>query len=360
MTSTKANLILLCGKISSRAIQASLALSLAFIAPEVKAQTLAQDTLAVRLTLNQNGHFAVPVSKVTSVVNGRVQSLHFDSLTMGTLSMEIFFLDSLKTFSMVHCGIASLPANLSQWKALTSLDLSHNALTTLPDDMGNLASLTQLKVRGNALATLPSSLLKLKNLLYLDIGANALKALPENIDSLRNLVHLLADQDSLTTLPTNLARLPFLRNLHVAGNRLSTLPFELAALDSLETLDLAFNEINALPATYALLTSVKTLDLTGNQICNAAADVKTWADARQPGWATTQLCADSTQSASLFRVQRGSRQAWQVSGLLASQKMGEKGSMYLPNGRQIGKTLKNHPSRLDLKPGAFLYWKGAL
>lgn len=279
-------------------------ITMLFAAPTVKAQTYAQDTLAVRLTLNQNGHFDVPMAQVTTLVNGRVQNLRFDSLPIFTFSVELFYLDSLKSASMVHCGLTSLPAAIAQWKSLTSIHLRDNSLSSLPEEIGTFTNLTQLNLRGNNLTVLPASVTQLKSLLYLDIGSNLIKQLPNGMDSLYNLVHLIADQDSLTELPDNLARLPFLRTLNVSGNRLGALPFQLAALDSLESLDLSYNEITSLPEAFVLLENLKSLDLAGNQVCAASPSLMAWAEARQPGWYATQLCVDSSQGASLRAPRR--------------------------------------------------------
>jgi Leucine-rich repeat (LRR) protein len=107
-------------------------LSFQIFALTASGYTWEQDTLAVRLTLNDNGLFATPVSQVATRINDRVQALRFDSLPLNALSFELFTLDSLKSLSMIHCGLKSIPPNIAQLNQLTSLNLSDNLLTSIP------------------------------------------------------------------------------------------------------------------------------------------------------------------------------------------------------------------------------------
>lgn len=275
------------------------AAALALTATWPFAQSWEQDSLAVRLLLDENAHFDTPVSQVTTRVNGRVQGLRLDSLPLVTLNFEIFNLDSLKSLSLTHCALDSLPANVEQWRALTDLDLSGNRLTELPPEIAALYKLTQLKVRSNALRALPVGFPALRNLLYLDIGDNEILDLPQGIDSLENLMYLIADQDSLSALPDRLAYLPFLQFLNVAGNRLTRLPSSLGALEGLESLDLSINRLTDLPIEFTLLTGLKNLDLSNNQLCALGPSLKQWADSKQSDWSASQVCTGDSQGSAI-------------------------------------------------------------
>ncbi len=258
-----------------------------------QAQSWDQDTTAVRLTLDDNGLFDVPMSRVVTRVGDRVQAIRFDSLPLQSLGFELFHLDSLKSFSAQACGLASLPPTISQWSSLTELNLNNNSFKSLPSEIGDLGQLTQLKLRGNALTFWPTGFLRLKNLLYLDMGHNLITSLPADIDSLVNLTYLFADQDSLTGLPENIAFLPFLKVLNVSGNAIVSMPYTIAAMDSLETLDMSINSLTTLPDEYVLLTGLKELDLHGNKLCSLSPSLSAWAESKQSGWLAMQLCSDS-------------------------------------------------------------------
>jgi Leucine-rich repeat (LRR) protein len=262
----------------------------------VSAFNWAQDSLAVRLTLNENGLYNVSVGQVATRIQDRVQKLRFDSLPIYVIGYEIFTLDSLKSLSLVKCGLKSLPATMAQWSNLEELDLSGNLLSHLPLEIGSLTHLSIVNLRDNALRTLPDTLCNLKSLIYLDVSENLISALPAQIDRLQNLTYLYANQDSLVTLPESIALLPFLKELNVSGNRISSLPYTMAAMSSLEVLDASINDLTALPDEWVLLTTLKSLDVGSNQLCGLSAPLSQWVESKQPGWLATQFCVSEEQS----------------------------------------------------------------
>src|SRR4051794_32493204 len=106
------------------------------------AQDLVQDTLTVRLLLDQNGLASTPVFQVITVESDRVTALRLSGLKL-----------------------VRLPAEIGDISALKYLTLTDNLLDSLPMEVWNLSQLVELDVGGNRLKALDPKVANLKKLL---------------------------------------------------------------------------------------------------------------------------------------------------------------------------------------------------
>ncbi len=120
--------------------------------------------------------------------------------------------------------LITLPEQIGNLTALTSLDFCFNQLTTIPEQIGNLTALTSLDLSYNQLTTLPERIGNLTALTSLDLGYNQLTTLPERIGNLTALTSLNLEYNQLTTLPERIGDLTSLKSLVLRDNRLTSLP----------------------------------------------------------------------------------------------------------------------------------------
>lgn len=244
------------------------------ISISVKAQDLIQDTLAVRILLDQNGLTDTPVSGVATVAAQRVTGLRLSGLELLRLPPEIGSLSALKYLTLSDNLLDSLPAEIWDLSALVELDLGGNRIGSLDHGIGRLGNLLLLGLRDNGLATLPAEVF----------------ALPQ-------LTTLLLSGNQLDTLPDAVADPPFLAYLDLSGNRLRTIPFTMAAMD-LDSLDLSNNVLESLPG---LITSMKPgtrVHLAANRLCTLTGPLDAWAEAKEPGYKAAQICDAGVRPAS--------------------------------------------------------------
>jgi Leucine-rich repeat (LRR) protein len=232
-----------------------------------RAQDLQQDTLAVRILLDQNGLIATPVAQVAEMGAGRITALRLKGLKL-----------------------ASLPAQIGSLDALKYLVLSDNLLDSLPAALWDLSNLVELDLGGNRVSSLGAGVGRLKSLLFLGMRANALTALPDSLFALPQLENLLLAGNILDTLPESVANLAFLKYLDLSGNALRALPFTLAAMEGLDSLDVTGNDIANLPASITLMPASTRVRLAGNRLCDLGSEQSAWADAKDPAWRGSQVC----------------------------------------------------------------------
>lgn len=237
-------------------------------AAPVSAQDLREDTLAVRILLDQNGLLATPVSQVAEIDRGAAR---VSALRLGGR------------------GISSLPPQIAALDALKYLVLSDNLLDSLPAELWDLPGLVELDLGGNRIAALDAGVGRLKSLLFLGLRQNGLAALPDSLFALPQLETLLLSGNALDTLPEAVAGLPFLKYLDLSGNALRSLPYTVAALD-LDTLDVSSNALVSLPAAITGMRAAARVRLIDNRLCDLPADVAAWADGKDPAWRNSQIC----------------------------------------------------------------------
>ena len=115
--------------------------------------------------------------------------------------------------SLDGLGLSSIPEQIGDLDALTSLNLNHNLLTTVHARIGDLAALKTLRISYNP----------------------QLNMIPAEISNLKALTHLYIFHNQLTTIPEGILSLPNLKRLDLRGN--NQLPPSPALIDKLSELE---------------------------------------------------------------------------------------------------------------------------
>lgn len=270
------------------------ALSVAAASAPVRAQDLGQDTLAVRILLDQNGLTSTPVAQVAGIdaASARVTSLRLRGL-----------------------GLVSLPPHIGSLDALRYLVLSDNLLDSLPAGLWDLTRLVELDLGGNRIGRIDPRVGRLQSLLFLGLRGNGLGSLPDSLFGLPNLETLLLAGNSLDTLPEAVGGLAFLKYLDLSGNRLRALPYTVAALETLDSLDVSGNALESLPASIVLMPSSTRVRLGDNRLCHLEGEQADWADAKDPDWSRSQACGSGLRR-SAPRSRGRALRAWSRGGRL--------------------------------------------
>lgn len=258
------------------------------------AQDLRQDTLAVRILLDQNGLTSTPVSQVIQIdpASARVIALRLSGRNLSALPEQIGGMDALKY-----------------------LVLSNNLLDSLPAATWNLTNLVELDLGGNHLASLDARVGRLQSLLFLGLRGNGLSSLPDSVFGLPQLETLLLTDNLLDTLPEAVADLAFLKYLDLAGNVLRALPYTLAAMQTLDTLDISGNVIETLPGTMTQMKASAKVFLDKNKLCDLDPALTAWANGKEPDWRSSQDCGIAIRPQA--RAARGpAMRAWAEAGWL--------------------------------------------
>ena len=117
-------------------------------------------------------------------------------------------------------GVAELPENLFQLRALKSLHLQRNNITQLSENLGQLCNLEELKLGGNSFRTLPAAIGKLTKLRILTLWWNdEFVALPPQIGELIELEGLdISACPRLIELPREITKLGKLKRLYLPSH----------------------------------------------------------------------------------------------------------------------------------------------
>ncbi len=114
--------------------------------------------------------------------------------------------------------LTTLPPEIGQLTALTTLDLNNTQIATLPPELGQLLALRELRLSGNQLTTLPPEIGRLTALTELHLEHNQLTTLPPELGRLTALTWFYLNHNQLTTLPPELSQLTVLKALFLHGN----------------------------------------------------------------------------------------------------------------------------------------------
>ncbi len=119
----------------------------------------------------------------------------------------------------------TIPTQLGNLTALTTLDISNNQLTgSIPTQIGSLTALTSLDLSANELTgSIPTQIGSLTALTSLDLSDNQLSgAIPTQIGSLTALTQLYLNSNQLTgSVPTQIGTITTLTTLAICANRLT-------------------------------------------------------------------------------------------------------------------------------------------
>ncbi len=202
------------------------------------AQNYQNDSLAVKAILNAIGKNNVAVENVSTVHNGRIDTLRLAKLQ-----------------------ITALPSDLANLTGLQSLNLDSNFLTTIPAGIFHLTALLRLQMQANRLTQIPDSISQLVELRILDLRHNELTSIPTVVSGLNKLVVLYLGDNRLQNLDTNFAIIQF-----------DTVTYK-----------------------------IHPLDLSENRLCNLPTALKNWAQAFDPGWESKQYCAEYLNDSAVIR-----------------------------------------------------------
>jgi len=180
----------------------------------------------------------------------QIIELHLYKNNLASLPAEIGQFTALTVLNLNRNYLTSLPAEIGQLTALTVLELKNNKLTILPAEIGQLMALTRLSLYNNQLTDLPPEIGQLKALAYLNLCFNQLtsRSLPSEIWRVTTLTTLGLDDNELTSLPPEIGQLTALKVLRLNANQLTSLPSEIRQLTNLTALTLGDNQFTSLPA----------------------------------------------------------------------------------------------------------------
>ena len=193
--------------------------------PQVALQDDFRTGLQAWVAGERGGRRAEAMRRMIEARRDRSAELSLARLGLSSIPEQIGDLTALTTLNLGGNELTTLPEQIGNLTALTFLNLSHNQLTTLPEQIGNLTALTSLHLSDNQLTTLPERIGNLTALTSLDLFNNRLTTLPEQIGDLTDLIILNLNTNRLTELPERIGDLTALRHLYVGGdNQLTSLP----------------------------------------------------------------------------------------------------------------------------------------
>lgn len=227
--------------------------------------------------------------------DSNLRTLDLSYLSMDNQVLDKQFLnnkypESVDTLLLAQNRLVVLPASISRFTSLSSLDVSNCGLTKLPDfwigclltcliakhnnltndglakSFENLANLRELNLSGNRLTEFPIQVLDLNVLKYLYLGGNRIGEITKDIWKLQRLRVLSLGDNRLTEVPSTLGRLTSLQALVLCDNMLESLPSSIANLTNLKTLSLHKNRLRTLPTEIITLNCLTELSLRDNPL----------------------------------------------------------------------------------------------
>lgn len=156
---------------------------------------------------------------------------------------------------------------------LTKLILASNLLTEISQEISNFQALSVLDIHDNRLESLPQSIRELENLVKLDVSRNKLKELPESVTYLRNLRSLHVEYNELVRVSEGIGHLDKLEDLDLSNNQLSELPPQVGHLYHVLKFNVSNNRLSSLPPEIGSMNALKCLDVTHNQLTHLPEDL---------------------------------------------------------------------------------------
>ncbi|MDR2783203.1 MAG: AAA family ATPase [Treponema sp.] len=167
-------------------------------------------------------------------------------------------------FAMENSGLKEARKRIKyfseSWEV--ELDLSGIGLERFPVELIDDPDIIHgLNLSGNKLEELPAAISAFTALETIDLSCNRLSKLPETIVNLQNLRKLKANDNDLMELPENIDRLFLLETLDVSGNRLTRLPDGIQNLRRLKNFDFNLNKFNEAPNSIKKFTCAKKTNI---------------------------------------------------------------------------------------------------
>ena len=224
--------------------------------------------------LDLSGHFLTsPVP--TELTNLKaLTSLNLSNNQLSSFPTQVIQLEKLQDLNLGRNQIATLPANIANLEELASLNLSYNDIADLPTSISELELLTDLNLAANNLSRSRTSTLNtittLKSLARLNLSSNSLAgSVPSSFRNLTDLTHLDLSRNGFSGhIPTYISTLTELQDLNMSNNRLfGYIPNAIGNLRNLEHLNLWSNNLSgSIPSAIGNLQNLKSLDLGRNRL----------------------------------------------------------------------------------------------
>ena len=158
------------------------------------------------------------------------------------------------------------PMEICQLKGLKALLLQYNEIRVLPDEITVLQDLRELHLSHNPLLTVPPVLAHLTGLRALRLDNALLEELPDMLGKLVKLKGFSAVQNKLVNLPEDFGKMVSLTKINLDSNGLRSLPESLGNLKNLKDLSLTRNRIGWLPESMKSLVNVEEMRVSYNRL----------------------------------------------------------------------------------------------
>ncbi len=152
---------------------------------------------------------------------------------------------AVKKLDVSRQGLKTIPASITNFRNLSSLNLSGNDLEVLPSFFSSLVNLKELNL--SHMPTLKATQLfdnikSLRNLRSLNLESGTFVILPYEVTELKNLEYINLHNNLFDELPTFVLELTELKSLNLSNNKLEKLDYGIYKLQNLKEIDLSFNE----------------------------------------------------------------------------------------------------------------------
>ncbi|MDR0374895.1 MAG: AAA family ATPase [Treponema sp.] len=167
-------------------------------------------------------------------------------------------------FAMENSGLKEARKRIKHFSESweMELDLSGLGLERFPVELIDDPDIIHgLNLSGNKLEELPAAMSAFTSLETIDLSGNRFSKLPETIVNLQNLKKLKANDNDLTELPENIDRLFLLETLEVSGNRLTHLPDGIKNLRRLKNFDFNLGKPDEAPNSVKKFTRAKKTNI---------------------------------------------------------------------------------------------------
>ncbi len=200
-----------------------------------------------------------------------LEVLNLGDITVDETSIvRLSFLKNLRELIIQNYQSHAFPIILIQCTKLKSLSLSHSQITSLPESLNLWHGLSYLNISYNKLLSEVNGMPP--NLTYLHIGDTGLRTIPRNIYELENLRKLVANNLDFTKIPKEIFKIVSLRRLFLSDNKIKSISKEIIKLKELVELVLINNEFVTFPSNVTVLNKLYNLNLRDNYISSLPDD----------------------------------------------------------------------------------------
>jgi Leucine-rich repeat (LRR) protein len=146
--------------------------------------------------------------------------------------------------SLFLYNVDSLPASISRFSNLQSLELDGGKIRSLPPEFSSLRRLRMFGAYSCGFDSIPPEVIDLPDITTISIGG-VLSILNGRLAPMRSLTRLyLSNNPLLRTVPTDIGSLRSLKSLDLNSTSIESMPDEVQNLSQLEVLALRYNHIS--------------------------------------------------------------------------------------------------------------------